>query len=46
VSLHLGPADVHHRPFGISIYLGGRAGQYAVAGEQVVDLPRHLHLAL
>ena len=33
VGLGLGPASMHHRPFGISIGLGGRAGQHEVAGE-------------
>ncbi len=45
VGLRLAAADMHHRPFGIPVGLGGRAGQHAVAGEQVVDLAGHLHPA-
>ena len=43
--LGLAAAHMHHGPFGIFICLGGRAGQHAVAGEQVIDLPGHLHPA-
>ena len=41
----MGTADMHHRPFGIPIDLGGRAGQPPVAGEQVVNLAGDLHSA-
>jgi hypothetical protein len=43
VSLGLGAGCVHHGPFGKITGLGGRAGQYAVASEQVIDLAGHLH---
>src|SRR5262249_57463106 len=37
--------DVHHRqPFGHIPGSLRRAGQHAVPGQQVVHLPRHLHL--
>ena len=45
VSLCLATADMHDRPFGVAIGLGGRAGQHAMTGKQVVDLASHLHPA-
>ena len=45
MSLGIAAADMDHWPFVVSTGLGGRAGQHAVAGEQVVDLAGHLDAA-
>ena len=45
MGLRLTAAHMHHRPLRVPVGLGGRAGQHAVGGEQVIDLAGHLHPA-
>ena len=46
VAVFLGAPGMHHaQPFGVPVGLGGRAGQHAVRGNQVIDLAGQLHAA-
>jgi hypothetical protein len=46
VGLRCGAPGLHDSQLpGVSVRLGGRAGQHPVGGEQVIDLAVHLHLA-